>query len=55
VAPHSVGHNPDDAKNRSETVLLQSVTLTLRTGRDVGRRAGEDEPINFLAPDVFMH
>ncbi len=39
MATHSVGHSEDAAKNRGGTVLLQSVTLTFRTGGDVGSSA----------------
>jgi len=39
VAPHPVGHRAEAAKSRSGTVLLQSVTLALRTGGDVASGA----------------
>ena len=39
MASHPVGHSADAAKNRSGTVLLQSVTLAFRTGADVGSGA----------------
>jgi len=39
VASHPVGHSADAAKNRSGTVLLQSVTLAFRAGGDVGSGA----------------
>jgi hypothetical protein len=41
VASHSVGHSAEAAESRGETVLLQSVTLTFRTGEDVGSRDAE--------------
>src|ERR1700688_435861 len=36
---HPVGHSADAAKSRSGTVLLQSDTLALRTGGEVGSGA----------------
>ena len=42
MASHSVGHSAEAAESRGETVLLQSVTLTFRTGEDVGSRDAEN-------------
>jgi len=57
VTSHSVGHSAEAAESRDEAVLLQSVTLTFRTGEDVGSRDAESlqngaERVAMLRGDV---